>query len=90
MLKDMFGREIQKGDLVIFVNPVTRPVQIVDIEEPSMLGDPRKGAVGKISCMVAWDAPFMNPNRSPNTQLSDVIIVQKFKDVDVPPGTPTQ
>ena len=74
---DMFGRPIEKGDLVLLTGNQARPFVVQDVAEPSNLVPPGQVPLGSLKVLCAAEFPLPNPNRTPNLQVTDVVIVMK-------------
>lgn len=75
---DMFGRKIEKGDLVVNLSPKNHPFVVEEVMEPPLLGvNPREVPMGELRLSLRYGEPIPNPQRSPNVQFSDLMIVVK-------------
>ena len=78
---DMFGRPIETGDLIVYLSPKNHPMLVQGVTEPSLLGaDPQRVPMGEIRLSLNYGEPVPNPNRAPNVQFSDLMIVLKAAD----------
>jgi len=75
---DMFGRKIEVGDLIVHLSPKNHPLMVQEVIEPSLLGaTPGQIPCGELRLSLAYGEPVPNPNRAPNVQFSDLMIVMK-------------
>lgn len=82
---DMFGRPIEKGDLVVRLLPRCDPMVVIDVKEPSILGtNPQQVPMGELKLSMVCGEPIPNPMRMPNVQFNDIMIVRKGTE-----GTPS-
>lgn len=87
---DCFGRKIEPGDLVMITSGKAHVFQVTNMEEPSNLIAAASGPAGRMTLSCAFDQPIVNPKRSPNVLFSDMVIVRKFTEIEVPEGTTEQ
>jgi hypothetical protein len=86
---DMFGRPIEAGDLIVYLSPKNHPLLVQSVKEPSLLGaNPQQMPMGELRLSLNFGEPVPNPNRSPNVQFSDLMIVMKAADKQPQPGKP--
>lgn len=85
---DMFDRPIEKGDLIIFLSGVSRPFQVANLQEPSMLAPEGQSPAGVMDLICGFQQIVPNPQRSRNVKFSDIAIV--MKGTDATPGNPKQ
>ena len=75
---DMFGRPIEKGDMVVRLVPRCDPLIVIDVKEPSLLGaNPQQIPMGELKLSMVCGEPIPNPARMPNVQFNDIMIVRK-------------
>jgi hypothetical protein len=75
---DMFGRKIEAGDLIVHLSPKNHPLMVQEVIEPSLLGaNPGQMPMGELRLSLAYGEPIPNPQRAPNVQFSDLMIVMK-------------
>jgi len=89
-IRDMFNREIQQGDVIIITTPKVHTLQVLNIEEPSSLVPQGQMPMGKMTLSITFDQPVPNPRRTANIRFDDIIIVQKFTEIEPPEGTTKQ
>jgi len=77
-IMDMFGRPIEKGDLVVRIIPRAEPMVIDDVVEGSLLTpNPQAVPVSELHVSMKGVLPLPNPARMPNLQCTDLMIVRK-------------
>jgi hypothetical protein len=75
---DMFGRPIEKGDLVLQLVPRRDPFLVQEVIEPSLLNpDLKQVPTGELRVSLNCGFAFQNPARVSSVMLGDWMIVMK-------------
>jgi hypothetical protein len=82
MIVDMFGRKIEKGDLMMHISPKSHPFEVVDVTDtPTIQANPTQMPVASVTLALQYEERLPNPKNSPVIQITDMVVVAKGSEV---------